>query len=243
MPFTWPNGNRAALSLSFDDARLSEIDEGTPLLDKLGVNATFYVLPGGVEKRLSGWKNAVAAGHEIGNHTVSHPCSCNFSWIKANALEDFTLERMQKEFDDADAAIEQLLGVRPKTFAYPCGQQYVGRGENLKSYIPLVAKHFLVGRGYMSEVGADPVKCDLSNVPAFGADRVGFARLKELIEAAAKESRWLCLAAHEIGDHGHQSMTLDVLEELCRYAKDPANGIWVDTIANVGAYVKKQRAG
>src|SRR5215467_12927366 len=64
--FKWPAGKKAAISLTFDDARLSQVDVGTALLDKYGVKATFFVVPSGVEQRLDGWKKAVANGHEIG---------------------------------------------------------------------------------------------------------------------------------------------------------------------------------
>ena len=37
----WPEGKTAALSLTFDDARLSQVDQGLPLLDSYGVKATF----------------------------------------------------------------------------------------------------------------------------------------------------------------------------------------------------------
>ena len=40
----WPEGKKTALSLTFDDARLSQVDQGLPLLDAYGVKATFYVL-------------------------------------------------------------------------------------------------------------------------------------------------------------------------------------------------------
>src|ERR1022692_4817337 len=74
--FRWPEGKRVAVSLSFDDARASQVDVGLPLLDKYGVKATFYVNPTGDKwtTRLAGWKKAAAEGHEIGNHTMSHPC-------------------------------------------------------------------------------------------------------------------------------------------------------------------------
>src|ERR1043165_2628361 len=71
--FTWPDGKRAALSITFDDARTSQVDSGTALLDKYGIKATFFVVPPTVEERLDGWKKAVANGHEIGNHTINHP--------------------------------------------------------------------------------------------------------------------------------------------------------------------------
>ena len=40
--FRWPTG-RAAVSLSFDDARTSQVDEGLALLKKMGVKVTFFV--------------------------------------------------------------------------------------------------------------------------------------------------------------------------------------------------------
>src|SRR5436309_3602498 len=150
-PFRWPDGKRAAVSLSFDDARLSQVDTGLPLFRKLGVRVTFFVQSAHVPERLAGWKQAVADGHEIGNHTVTHPCTGNFPWARQNALEEFTLARMEKEILGANAAIRESLGVTPRTFAYPCGQTFVGRGADAKSYVPLVAKHFLAGRGYHGE--------------------------------------------------------------------------------------------
>jgi peptidoglycan/xylan/chitin deacetylase (PgdA/CDA1 family) len=46
--FPWPAGKRAAISLSFDDARQSQVDVGLPLLDRYGDKATFYLSPAGV---------------------------------------------------------------------------------------------------------------------------------------------------------------------------------------------------
>src|SRR4030043_1269646 len=43
--FAWPEGKQMALSLTFDDARLSQPDKGIPLLEKYGVKATFYISP------------------------------------------------------------------------------------------------------------------------------------------------------------------------------------------------------
>lgn len=88
--FTWPEGKQMAISLSFDDARESQVLIGTDLLNQFEVKATFYVVPSSVKKQLDGWKNAVKSGHEIGNHTLTHPCTGNFSWSRKNALEDYS---------------------------------------------------------------------------------------------------------------------------------------------------------
>src|SRR2546423_13100266 len=87
--FAWPEGKQAALSLSFDDARMSQVDSGTALLNKFGIKATFFVVPSAVEESIDGWRQAVANGHEIGNHSLTHPCTGNFSWSRKNALEEY----------------------------------------------------------------------------------------------------------------------------------------------------------
>jgi len=40
--FHWPQGKRAAISLTFDDARASQVDNGIPILDEYSVKATIY---------------------------------------------------------------------------------------------------------------------------------------------------------------------------------------------------------
>ena len=75
--FQWPEGKKMGLSLTFDDARLTQIDNGIPLLDKYAVKATFYVSPDDMIQRLEGWKAAIKNGHDIGNHSLIHPCTIN----------------------------------------------------------------------------------------------------------------------------------------------------------------------
>ena len=239
--FRWPTGRRAAISLTFDDARPSQVDRGLPILDAYGVKATFYVVPSGVEQRLAGWRKAVANGHEIGNHTAKHPCSGNFSWSREKALENYSLPEMQRELDQANAAIERLLGVKPTTFAYPCGQKFVGRGLSVRSYVPLVAERFIVGRGAFDEVGNDPNFCDLAQATGVSLDGLDFDQAKQLIDKAAAEGRWLIFFGHEIGPVGHQTIATSTLQALCRYAQDPANGLWIDTVETIGRYILKQR--
>lgn len=236
---TWPGRARAALSLTFDDARLSQVDRGLPLLDRYGVKATYYVSPGLVEKRLEGWRQAVAAGHEIGNHTFHHPCSGNFRFSRHKALEDYTLAQMAGDLAQADEVIHALLGVRPITFAYPCGQTYVGRGIAVRSYVPLVADRFLVGRGFLGEIHNDPEFCDLAQVFGMDSDGVDSSRLRSLLDSAVVAAGWLVFAGHEIGAEGRQCTREDALAELCRYARE--QNVWIDTVAAVGRHIQQTR--
>ena len=60
--FHWPDAKRAAVSLSFDDARLSQVDTGLALFRELRVRVTFFVQSAHIQERLVGWKQAVADG-------------------------------------------------------------------------------------------------------------------------------------------------------------------------------------
>ena len=240
--FGWPEGKRAAISLTFDDARFSQIDWGLPILDEYDVRATFYVSIPSLEKRLDAWKRTVAKGHEIGNHTLTHPCSGNFTFARERALEDYTLDRIRYELEEANNTIERLLGVRPVSFAYPCGQKFVGRGRNLKSYVPLVAEKFLAGRGWMDEWSNDPTFCDTAQLMAMELDGKDFEQVKQLIDRTLANGGWLVFCGHDIGEGGRQTTLSSTLKAICEYAQDPANGLWLDTVENVARYILKQRS-
>jgi peptidoglycan/xylan/chitin deacetylase (PgdA/CDA1 family) len=239
--FAWPEGKKMALSLTFDDARLSQPDKGIPLLDKYGVKATFYISPGSMLQRIDKWRKAVNNGHEIGNHSVLHPCSGNFLWSRSRALEDYTLERMKTELDSANRLIKETLGVDAVSFAYPCGQTFIGRGINTQSYVPLIAMMFESGRGWLNEAPNDPAYCDFAQLNATELDGKTFEQVLKLIETAKAGGYWLILAGHEMNTDGIQTSRLETIEALCKYASDPANGIWIDNVHNVASYVKQNR--
>jgi peptidoglycan/xylan/chitin deacetylase (PgdA/CDA1 family) len=239
--FHWPGGKRAAVSLSFDDARTSQIDTGLALLKDENVKVTFFVTSGNLDKRLAGWKQAVADGHEIGNHTMTHPCTGNYAFSFGNALENYDLRKMAHELDGANGEIHQLLGVTPRTYAYPCGQKFVGRGLDERSYVPLVAERFIVGRGYLDESANNPAFCDLARAMGTVFDDTDFATMKKHVDDAALEGRWVIFVGHEIGERHFQTTDITALKELCEYLKNPANGIWLGTVEEIGTFIQKQR--
>lgn len=239
--FSWPEGKLAAVTLTFDDARSSQVDVGLDLLDRLGAKATFYVVPVRVEERLTDWKRLVASGYEIGNHTLQHPCTGNFFWSKDAALENYTLEKMRRELILANQRLEKMLGVRPRTFAYPCGQTFIGRGVQTRSYVPIVAELFLVGRTWLDETAVDPTFLDLAQVTGVEMDGKDFSEVKALVENARNAGQWLILAGHETGDSGPQTTRLSMLKKLIPYLKDVKNQIWFETVETVGGYILDQR--
>ena len=236
--FPWPEDKRAAITLTFDDARESQLDTGIPVLNEFAVKASFYVSFPAFERRLEEWRQVAAVGHEIGNHTVSHPCSGNLRFSRERALENYTLEKMEVELTGANERIEDLTGVRPTTFAYPCGQTFVGRGRNCVSYVPLVARYFTVGRGFMDTSANHPRFMDLAQALGMNFDGASFEYVKGLIAGAIDDGGWLILVGHEIGLEGRQTVLVDALRAVCEFVADPANKLWIDTAASIGEYVK-----
>lgn len=239
--FPWPEGKKFAISLSFDDSRSTNLTYGIPLLDSHDIRATFYVHPQVVNEKLAEWKAAVARGHEIGNHTRVHPCSGNFLWSRHKSLEEYTLADMEEELAACNREIENLLGVSPQSFAYPCGQTFVGRGTGKKSYVPLVASRFTSGRGWLDEAPADPLYGDLAELSGMKMDDMDFDELMPMIRYARENNLWLVLVGHDTQPQPTgQTTRLTFLKDLCEYIQ--ANGdIWVAPVGEVASYIETTR--
>jgi peptidoglycan/xylan/chitin deacetylase (PgdA/CDA1 family) len=231
----FPEGVAAAVSLSFDDARASQLD-GARILDDHGLRVTFYVLPPGLAAAPERWRSVARSGHEIGNHSSTHPCSANFDFAATNALEAMTPQDVAEDVDAATATIQDLVGVRPRTFAYPCGQSFTGRGRHRRSYVPVIAERFLAGRGYGSEVGNLPETCDLAHLDAYTVDGLDAGELWSLVTAGMARGEWVILAGHDIGDDGPQTVPARELGAFCRRLAGDGR-IWVAPVVEVAERV------
>lgn len=107
-----------------DDNRiLITIDDGpdprdTPamldLLDERGVKAIFFVIGEKVRAYPELARQIVQRGHELGNHTLTHPQAtfwCASPW------------RTRREIVGCQQAIEEVTGVKPKWFRAPVGHR------------------------------------------------------------------------------------------------------------------------
>ena len=128
------------------------------------------------------------------------------------------------------------------TFAYPCGQTFVGRARYLRSYVPLVATMFLAGRGWLDEGPNDPAFCNRAQLLGMELDGLAFSEVKKLIDTARENGTWLVFCGHEIGEGARQTTRADTLRAICAYACDLDNGIWIDTVENISRYVQQRQA-
>jgi len=243
-PFPWPNGARAAASLTFDDGAPSQLDNAIPLLNDRGFRGTFYVTAheaGPLDRSRDGWRDAVRAGHEIGNHSMSHPCSRNIGVGRMN-LDDMTLDDMRREILAAKRRIEEAFPEqRAHSFAYPCGETHVGRGAAHTSYVPIVAEHYAVAR-YLGDgvVSNDPYEVDLTYTWSLMPVALSGRRMIEMMEEAAQRGRWTVYCFHGVGGD-HLSVGLDAFRELVDHLVANRRRIWTDTAINVGTWIREHR--
>jgi len=119
-PFAWPGGARAAVSLTYDDALDSQIANAVPALKAAGFKATFFLTKDNIGPALGDWVRVARAGHEIGNHTISHPCGLQ-AYSPASFARD-ELIPMQEWLDLNFGPSHQRL------YAYPCSVTDLGPG-------------------------------------------------------------------------------------------------------------------
>ncbi len=104
-------GDEKILSISFDAAWGNEDTQTLiDILGKYNVKATFFVVGGWVDKYPESVKALSDAGHEIMNHSNTHP-----------HMTQISKEKMAEELNTCNDKIEKVTGVRPTLFRAPYG--------------------------------------------------------------------------------------------------------------------------
>jgi peptidoglycan-N-acetylglucosamine deacetylase len=238
----WPDGCEGAVSLTFDDGMKSQLDLAVPMLQEAGLRGTFYVNPRGDDwrERLAPWREVALAGHEVGNHTVNHPCSRNFGFHATRHLEGMSLEEMDWEVAEGKRRLVELIPERPEmSFCYPCYQAYVGAGPTRQSYVPMVARHHNAGRG-RGESPNHPAWSDLHYLGSFACERMPGPELVGLAERAATQGRWTILTFHGV-QQGHLAVGEGEFKELLAHLSRHRGRIWTGTVTEVAQRLGQYR--
>jgi peptidoglycan-N-acetylglucosamine deacetylase len=106
---------RPAIALTFDDGPSESTPELLRILDRHQVPATFFMCGQNVERLPEVARCVAASGHELGNHSDSHPrfdfCSRDFIY---------------RELAAAQEKILRHTGVTPRLFRAPYGVRWFG---------------------------------------------------------------------------------------------------------------------
>jgi peptidoglycan/xylan/chitin deacetylase (PgdA/CDA1 family) len=109
------NGGRPAIALTFDDGPSESTAELLEILAHHGAPASFFQCGANVRRLPGVAREVAAAGHEIGNHTDTHPLLA----LKSTGF-------IQRELRAAQETIEHATGVRPQFFRAPYGARWFG---------------------------------------------------------------------------------------------------------------------
>jgi len=243
----WPDDCHGAVSLTFDDGLPDHLRRVVPLLDDRGLRGTFYLCPKGdnFADRLAPWRAVFEAGHEIGNHSLSHTCSRNFQPAHDPGpvgLEHTTLDEMGADLAAAEGRLQELFPCEGRSFAYPCYQSDVGEGPTRQSYVPLVAKLFVAGRtggeyGFFNH----PYNVDLHHLGGIAAERMPGTELVGLVERCVRRGHWAVFAFHSI-DGGRLGINEFDFEELLDHLAENRHRICTAPVAELAKHCRALRA-
>lgn len=237
--FQWPENKKAAVCLTFDDGQDSHLDNAIPILDSFNIKGTFYC-PGNKEslqKRTSEWKNIVKNGHELGNHSLFHPCDGKqFDWVKSEYdLTQYTLEQIRMELYTANTLLKAIDGKSERTYAYTCSN-YKVQGDT--TYTDVVKQMFSAARsdGPIPKTMKD---IDINFMPSWSVDGHSGKELIEYVKEARKNGTIATFMFHSVGG-GYLNVSNEALTELLVYLKNNEKDYWVDTFYNVTTYISNQ---
>jgi peptidoglycan/xylan/chitin deacetylase (PgdA/CDA1 family) len=242
-PYPWPDGKRAAVSLAYDDALDSQLDNAIPALDRHGLKGSFYLQLSSatVRLRMEDWRRAARHGHELGNHTLFHQCSASLQdrgWVEPQRdLDTTTAAQMKDQVLLANVMLAAIDGQHERTLTVPCGDVMARAGN----YIDRVADQFVAIKLGHAEVIDDMRALDLQAVPVIVPVGVTGAQLIAHVEAAAARGTMVNFTFHGIGGD-HLAVSNEAHEALLAYLARHRDRYWVDTFVNLMRHVRDQRA-
>ncbi|WP_194765774.1 polysaccharide deacetylase family protein [Tamlana sp. I1] len=238
--FSWPNGAKAAVCLTYDDGLPSHIKTVVPALKKYNFKGTFYptLASSSIYEDMDKWKALANNGHELGNHTVYHPCqksAAGMDWVKPyHDLDNYTLDQISEEIKLANTMLMAIDGEKDRTFAYPCAH-HIASG---KSYRPFVASQFLSARDSSEarEALLELLDIDLNKVPSWAPNGHNAEALIGYIQNIIENETFSTFTFHGIGAE-YLSVSKEDHEKMLKFLDANRDKIWVATFKQTTDYL------
>ncbi|MBS1507224.1 MAG: polysaccharide deacetylase family protein [Bacteroidetes bacterium] len=244
--FKWPNGARAAICLTFDDALSSQIKVAVPLLNRYKLKATFFptIASGSFREDVSRWKAVAKQNHEIGNHSLYHPCQKSapgMDWVAPyHDLDTYSIQQFMEELSIADVVIQLMGGRKNRTFAYPCSHFMIGGVDVTDS----IRHHYLSARDSDETMPRNIVpvdQLDLHHIPSWAPSGNSAQELIGYVELVKGAGLLGVFTFHGIGGDHMTTETSD-FEQLLQYLVDNRKSVWVTTFEEASEYIQRHRA-
>lgn len=232
-------GKKCAVVITYDDAINEHLDNAVPVLDSLGLKATFYItgFSSSMRSRLNDWKKIATKGHELGNHTMYHPCNGGKGreWVPPDYdLTNYTVQRIADEVKTTNLLLQSMDGKTQRTFAFPCADTKIGDS----AYGNAFKNDFVAMRNVRSQMHTID-KVDLNDVDCYMVNNHSFKEMKIWVEQAVETNSLLVILFHGVGGGNGLDVSIPAHRELLIYLKQNEKDIWIAPMVEVAAYVKK----
>ncbi len=232
-------GKKAAVVLTYDDALNVHLDNAIPLLDSLGMKGTFYMtaFSPGSKNRIADWRKAAANGHELGNHTLFHPCigGKGREWVNPeNDMNNYSLVRMVNEVKMTNIFLQAIDGNTRRTFAFTCGDMKIGDSLFINGMKNDVVAARAV-RHEMHKIG----DIDLYNVDCYAVNGETGEQMIEWVKKAVETNSLLVILFHGVGGEHSLNVSLDAHRQLLQYLKKNENDLMITTMLDVADHVNE----
>ncbi len=235
---SWPGGRKAAVVLTYDDALSSQLDIAIPALDAAGLKGTFFLVGSGVTPAtVLRWRAAASEGHELGNHTLFHPCArVKYPMPVQYQIESYTVETMLTEIRTMNAMLTAMDGRAEHAFAVPCGDTLAGGTDYLEPLRLSGLVRYDRDLQWAERLGLDRQHIASAWFPetATGAEMI------EAVKQAEQNGGLLVFGFHGIGGD-HLKVSAEAHAELLAYLKANRDRIWVAPFSTVMDYATAKK--
>lgn len=240
--FRWPQGQRAAVSLAYDDALDSQLDIALPALNQRGLKASFYLQLSNpaVARRMPEWRAAAAHGHELGNHSLFHQCSAALperSWVQPHRnLDTTSAQQMKDQIVLANTMLHAIDGKTERTFTTPCGDALASG----RDYVDSIKTEFVAikassGSGVIESMGA----LDLHAVQVFVPVNASGKELIALVKQAGARGTMANLTFHGVGGD-YLSVSKQAHDELLSFLAANRGTYWTAPFVTIMQHVRRR---
>lgn len=235
-----PGGRRCIVSLCYDDALPCHFESVAPLLEHHGLRGTFYPhLQSRFLPDHARWREVAAAGHELGNHTVFHPCY-DEKWLdRTYHLRHYTPQRWRDEVKLANAVLNTVDGCSLRTFGNTCHDNRLGEGDHLVLIETLAPEFFIAARGEHTRRSVDFTRLNWFNLGNRGIDGCAFPELRDEVASLA-DGGWIIYTMHGVGARDH-SLHIDetVHQRLIEWLGEHRDSIWTAPLRTVAETLRQ----
>jgi hypothetical protein len=245
--FAWPDQTQGAVSLTYDDGLPIHCSLVEPLLRQHGLRATFYpMIESDLRLHPERWRQLAAAGHELGNHSVFHPCRQDrrnpYAWLDERYdLGSYTPEQLREELEVANLVLHLLDGQTERSYGNTCCNTTLGRDEKEQSLEPLLRDLFVAARGEQTNRIANPAQgINLFNIGCIDAAGRSLEELKDVVGQARASGGWAILMIHGIGAGTHDLyLDADIHEGFAGWLAQQGT-IWTAPVRDIARHIRQQ---